>query len=113
MLTGTIKATLQGTFRQTTTHLIYKRDKMSTTDIEKENLEAHVELCAERYKNLENKLSNLDSRMTKVEEHLVAIRETITEKSGGSDKTIITIGTTIFAAMMSAVVVLLVNYINK
>lgn len=86
---------------------------MSTTDIEKENLEAHVELCAERYKNLENKLTNLDSRMTKVEEHLVAIRETITEKSGGSDKTIITIGTTIIAAMISAMVVLLVNYINK
>lgn len=84
-----------------------------STDIEKENLEAHVELCAERYKNLENKLSNLDSRMTKVEEHLVAIRETITEKTGGSDKTIITIGATIFAAMISAMTVLLVNYINK
>lgn len=86
---------------------------MATTDIEKENLEAHVELCAERYKNLENKLGNLESRMTKVEEHLVAIRETITEKSGGNDKTIITIGTTIFASMISAIVVLLVNYINK
>ncbi len=84
-----------------------------STDIEKENLEAHVELCAERYKNLENKLSNLDTRMTKVEEHLVAIRDTITEKAGGNDKTIITIGTTLFASAISAIVVLLVNYINK
>lgn len=86
---------------------------MSTTDIEKENLEAHVELCAERYKNLENKLTNLDSRMTKVEEHLVAIRNSITEKTGGNDKTIITIGTTVVAALISAITVLLVNYINK
>lgn len=84
-----------------------------STDIEKENLEAHVELCAERYKNLENKLSNLDTRMTKVEEHLVAIRETITEKAGSSDKTLITIGTTLMAAAISAIVVLLVNFINK
>ena len=86
---------------------------MATTDIEKENLEAHVELCAERYKNLENKLDTLDKRMTTVEEHLVAIRETISEKTGGNDKTIITVGTTILAASISAFVVLLVNYINK
>lgn len=84
-----------------------------STDIEKENLEAHVELCAERYKNLENKLTNLDQRMTKVEEHLIAIRDSIAEKSGGNDKTIITIGTTLFAASISAIAVLLVNYINK
>ena len=86
---------------------------MATTDIEKENLEAHVELCAERYKNLENKLDTLDKRMTTVEEHLVAIRETISEKTGGNDKTIITVGTTILAASISAFVVLLVNFINK
>ena len=36
---------------------------MSTT-IEKQNLEAHVELCAERYKNLEDKLDNLDSKVS-------------------------------------------------
>ena len=54
---------------------------MSTTDIEKQNLEAHVELCAERYKNLENKLDSLDKRMTTVEEHLLAIRDSITQKT--------------------------------
>jgi hypothetical protein len=34
---------------------------MSASDIEKENLEAHVELCAERYKQLESKLDSLTS----------------------------------------------------
>lgn len=86
---------------------------MAGTQIEKENLEAHVELCAERYKNLENKIVNLDERMSKVEEHLVAIRNSIADKAGGSDKTIISIGTTVLAAMISSIVVLLVNYINK
>ena len=90
---------------------------MATTEIEKENLEAHVELCAERYKFLEQKISNLDDRMSKVEEHLVAIRNSITNKVGGesnnSDKTIISIGTAIMAALISTITVLLVNYINK
>jgi len=30
------------------------------TDIEKENLEAHVELCAQRYDALEKRLSNVE-----------------------------------------------------
>ena len=32
----------------------------STTDIEKKSLEAHVELCAERYKLLETKLETVE-----------------------------------------------------
>ena len=32
-----------------------------TTDIEKKSLEAHVELCAERYEKLENKLENVET----------------------------------------------------
>jgi hypothetical protein len=36
---------------------------MDTTDIEKKSLEAHVELCAERYKLLELKLETLESNV--------------------------------------------------
>ena len=34
---------------------------MSTTEIEKKSLEAHVELCAERYKLLESKLETVET----------------------------------------------------
>lgn len=34
-----------------------------TTDIEKENLEAHVELCAERYKQLESRLGAIEEKV--------------------------------------------------
>jgi len=34
------------------------------TDIEKKNLEAHVELCAERYRFVENKLNTLEEKIT-------------------------------------------------
>jgi hypothetical protein len=34
------------------------------TDIEKKNLEAHVELCAERYRFLESKLNTVEDKVT-------------------------------------------------
>ena len=43
-----------------------------TTEIEKKNLEAHVELCAERYKNLDNKLDTVEKRVSDVEKKLDA-----------------------------------------
>jgi len=65
--------------------LLRARRMSTTTEIEKKNLEAHVEICAERYKNLETKLENLegrmdnlDERMDKFEDHLVDIKNAVT-----------------------------------
>lgn len=38
------------------------------TDIEKENLEAHVELCAERYRQLDNRLGNIENKVQTLQE---------------------------------------------
>ena len=35
----------------------------SATDIEKENLEAHVELCAQRYDALEKRLGTIETKV--------------------------------------------------
>lgn len=43
-----------------------------TTDIEKKSLEAHVELCAERYRFLGSKLEALDDKITQA---AIVIRE--------------------------------------
>jgi len=53
---------------------------MSSTEIEKKNLEAHVELCAERYKSLEDKLDNLDQRVSAIEKKIDSKMQTIEEK---------------------------------
>jgi hypothetical protein len=37
---------------------------MSATDIEKENLEAHVELCSERYKQIETRLGTIEDKVS-------------------------------------------------
>lgn len=41
---------------------------METTDIEKENLEAHVELCAARYGALEKRLSSIEVKVSALQE---------------------------------------------
>lgn len=84
-----------------------------TTDIEKKNLEAHVELCAERYAALENKLDNLDNRMTVIESHIVDIKDSITNKTGGINKQMIAIGTTIVGVMFTAIISLLIHLASK
>lgn len=47
---------------------------MSTVDIEKQSLEAHVELCAERYGRLEEKIDQMDKRVSVVEHMLSEIK---------------------------------------
>ena len=39
---------------------------MDASDIEKKSLEAHVELCAERYRFLEDKLQRLEDRIVTI-----------------------------------------------
>lgn len=86
---------------------------MSTTEIEKKSLEAHVELCAERYSKLESKLENLDSRMYKLEGHVVDIKDAISKVGGESNKTLITIGTSVFVALLTAVLGVVVHLATK
>lgn len=86
---------------------------MSTpTDIEKKSLEAHVELCAERYSNLETKLNNLDGRMDKLESHIVDIKDSLGKIGGESNKTLITIGTAIFVAMLTGMIGVILHSIK-
>lgn len=53
------------------------------TDIEKKSLEAHVELCAERYRNLDENLERMTVKISKVESVVEEVRgllNAITEK---------------------------------
>jgi chromosome segregation ATPase len=52
---------------------------MSALDIEKTNLEAHVELCSERYDNLSFRLDQIELKIQKVENSISDIKEMITD----------------------------------
>lgn len=54
-----------------------------TTEIEKKSLEAHVELCAERYRFLEQKLEDVETKISSVNDMITqvhALVQKITEK---------------------------------
>lgn len=79
------------------------------TDIERESLEAHVELCAIRYNNLEHKLNNLELRMDKFELHLIEIKKSLEIRDAASTKQTIGIFTTVVGALLAG----LIGFITK
>ena len=84
---------------------ILKRDLqryMSTTELEKQNLEAHVDLCSERYKGLHDRLSAIEVRLGRMNEEMTAGHKSQT-------KTIIATAGTVVAGLLSTVVVILMK----
>lgn len=82
-------------------------------DIEKKSLEAHVEICAERYSSLETQFNNLVTRMDSLEGHIIEIKDSITKVGNDGNSKIITIGTTIFGVLLTAVLGILVHLATK
>ena len=83
------------------------------TEIEKQNLEAHVELCAVRYGSLETKLNNLEQRMDKLEIHLVDIKNSLADRVAGSDKQTISIFTTMMGVVLAGLIGFITHGIFK
>ena len=83
------------------------------TEIEKENLEAHDEICAVRYSNLETKLENLEHRIDKLEGHLVDIKNSLTSKVDGQSKQTMGILVTIFGVILAGLIGFISNSIFK
>lgn len=73
---------------------------MSATNIEKESLEAHVELCQQRYENL-------DSRLNKIEEKVESVHRDILEGNKAMIKVFIGAAATVIVGFLSTVAVVL------
>lgn len=69
------------------------------TDIEKENLEAHVELCAERYKQLETRLGSIEVRVA-------TLQDTIEKSSLNTIKILIGTAGTVIVGILSTIAVI-------
>ena len=72
------------------------------TDIEKENLEAHVELCAQRY-------DNLDKRLTSVEGKIGSLQKVIEESHNSMVKVIIGTAGTVVTSVITVLIVILMR----
>jgi tetrahydromethanopterin S-methyltransferase subunit G len=76
---------------------------LPTTDLEKQSLEAHVDLCALRYKNLDERLSTLEDKVDN-------IHKDITDGQKSMTKVLIGAAGTIVAGLLSTIVVLLMSF---
>jgi len=75
----------------------------SPTSLEKQSLEAHVDLCALRYQQL-------DDRLTNVEKKIVSIHEDMRQGQNSLVKVIVGAASTIVAGLLSTVVVILMKF---
>lgn len=84
---------------------------MSTTQIEKENLEAHVELCAERYDALETKLDTVEEKVSSLETSVGEIKDMITHLDRRRSTQLITWAGTAITMLIGVVGWLLTKFV--
>lgn len=83
------------------------------TDIEKKSLEAHVELCAERYNAVEIKLSTLDDKITHLCSDITDVKDTLTKMSEKNNDRLIGWGVGIIATLVAIIGYFISHYVIK
>lgn len=76
--------------------------ELHSTALEKESLEAHVDLCALRYANLDRRLTNVETKLDDIADDMKAGQNSLS-------KVIIGAAGTIVAGLLSTIVVVLMQ----
>lgn len=82
---------------------------MNQSRLERENLEAHVDLCAERYRVLEEKFNRLESKVDDIAESMNKMVEKQASEKSANTKLILGAAATVIMGLLSTVVLLLLN----
>lgn len=83
------------------------------TDIEKKSLEAHVELCAERYNAVEIKLTTLDDKITHLCSDITDVKDTLKKMSEKNNDRIMGWGMGIIGSLVAIVGYFIAHYVIK
>lgn len=75
---------------------------MSTTDLERTSLEAHVDLCAIRYEALDNRLTKVENKLDEIADDMKAGQHSLS-------KVIIGAAGTIVSSLVGVIIVILMN----
>jgi chaperonin cofactor prefoldin len=86
---------------------------VEATDIEKKSLEAHVELCAERYNALDDKLNTLESQIVNVATMIGEVKSAVSKMSEKNNDRLIAWGVGIIGTLSASVIYLVTHYIVK
>lgn len=84
-----------------------------TTDIEKKSLEAHVELCAERYRLLETKLETVEQGVVTTKEMVQTLSTSVSKMAEKNNDRLIKWGVGIIGILAGTCGWLLTHYINR
>jgi chromosome segregation ATPase len=83
------------------------------TDIEKKSLEAHVELCAERYNQLEQRFEQVDDKINSLEKLMREVYDMVAKINEKRNDQIISWGIGIIGALIATTVYLMTTYVLK
>ena len=86
---------------------------MDTTEIEKKSLEAHVELCAERYKMLELKLETLESTVEDLKGTINDVHEIVQAMAAKRNDQLFSWGPGIIGLLLGTIGWLVAHYVIK
>lgn len=84
-----------------------------TTDLEKKSLEAHVDLCAQRYRFLEEKITGLDEKVESVVTSVADVKLSVDKMSEKNNDRLINWGIGIIVTLLGTVAWLLQHYVLK
>jgi len=84
-----------------------------TTEIEKKSLEAHVELCAERYRHLEHQLTALEEKIGSVNAVVREVHDMMQQIANKRQDQLMSWGMGIIGSMVAVIGYLLVTYVIK
>jgi prefoldin subunit 5 len=84
-----------------------------TTEIEKKSLEAHVELCAERYSSLDQRIDGINEKIEKVEQCVEDIKDIMSAHVEKHNDRLIAWGVGIIATLVGTVGWLIATYVFK
>ena len=83
------------------------------TEIEKKSLEAHVELCAERYSQLEQRFEHVDNKINGLEKLMREVHDMVAKINEKRNDQLISWGLGIIGALVATTVYLFTQYVIK
>lgn len=81
-----------------------------TTALEKQSLEAHVDLCAMRYGSLDARLTNIEAKIVKIEAKIDDFETLLTENKRSLATVIIGASATMLSGIIGLIVTILLKF---
>jgi len=81
------------------------------TEIEKKSLEAHVELCAERYNQLEARFEHVDGKINHLQSLLREVHDMVQKMGDKRTDQLIGWGVGLIGALSATVIYLVTHYV--